>query len=162
MSTSEQQQSDQSANDPNASHQLIVIQKAQQELIQQVLGSVGTTSLHNFPGTKAAQWKMIALAESGASKSADDIGDEPFAIKYFYAHQIQIVNRQTGEIAEPVRVVLIAADNSSVQFVSDGIAKSLARILQTFGMGPYDPPIMVRLQVIRTNRGFKTYTMIPA
>lgn len=133
-----------------------------QNLIEQALGTIGTRTMHNFGTDKMQVWKRSAMAESGKMKKMQDMKDKTFKLCYFYVQQVQIVDERTGEISEPCRVVLMDDQFDGVAFVSDGIAKSLAKIIQTFGMGPYHPPLNIEIEEIQTRRGHRLYNIIPA
>lgn len=131
-------------------------------VIQQVLGNAAAPYFHNFPGDPRAQWAMIAKCEGGDVIDRDTLGEQAFPLSMFYVHKVTVNGKTPGELVDTVRTVLIDPKGKMVGFVSEGIAKSLARIIQTFGLGPYDPPLNVKVATVKVGGGHKTYAIVPA
>lgn len=121
----------------------------------------GAAIVHNFDGDKVAQYRLTALATGGACVSFDEMPN-PFDLKYWFCHRVDMVAQKSGEIITPIRTVLIDKSGKAVSFVSDGIAKELDTLRSIFGDGPYTEPMQVRLQRIKTRAGTFTYSMGPA
>lgn len=138
------------------------VQLALPTIANDLFGDGALTQLHNFQGTPTQIWREIALCEN-ASEPGRELGKEQvFRIVNFYAHKVRLVNPRDGEVTEPTRVVLVNQDGKRISFVSDGIGKSLARILQIYGIGPWPEGIAVNLMEINTRSGYRTYALIPA
>jgi len=115
----------------------------------------------NFPGTDRDRLMFVLKAESGDVIKGDDVKGQPISIVFFYAHRVRMVNDRTGEFTEPLRVVLFDKDGLGVSFVSDTVARGLMRIVEFCGMGPYDPPVVVKVVEAKTGSGYKTKTIVP-
>lgn len=126
-----------------------------------VLDTLIGRETHNFDGDKLAVWKLTALACGSTVKGFDDLPKDPIVVKYYYAHPVEMTDDKTGEIRETIRCVLITTDNQAYGFVSDGIALDLARLANVFGNRPFDPPIPLKVSVVKTRQGFRMYKIDP-
>lgn len=83
------------------------------------------------------------------------------ALKDIYIEFIEMTNKETGEVTEAPRVVLIDADGKSYASVSYGIYNALKNILQIFGPPTYDPPLKVRpKQISRGENNIMTLEVV--
>jgi Phage Single-stranded DNA-binding protein len=130
------------------------------EIAESVLGRFATAIIHNFDGNELQRWRLTAIASSSEPKKFTDLGGGVLAIKYFYAHPVQVI-RLDGEVIDATRVVLFQPDESAFAFVSQGIAKGLGQIISIFGWGPYNPPIECRVSQTATKSGH-IYNLVPA
>lgn len=131
-------------------------------VVEGVLGSLGAKAFHNFKGDAMAIWRQVAKATGPTVGNADDIIGKEFKLERFYVHQIQLAQEGQGEYVDAVRCVLIDPSDNAFAFVSTGIAGDLARIISTFGMGPYLPPIIVKIVSFTTAKKRKSYSIQPA
>lgn len=129
-------------------------------VIESVLGELDGPSMNNFDGDQMNRWRLRSAACGPDCIGFDPESNTVMAIKYFYAHRIRMVSDR-GEITEPVRCVLMDGNGDNRAFVSDGVAKDLADLIRMFGLGPYDPPIRVKVRQIKTRKGFRMYTLVP-
>jgi len=125
-------------------------------------GLLPRSFVHNFTGTNADKWRMMSLAENASEPGGELPSSVVIPIEHWYMHRIRIVDPKTGEESEPIRTVLFAGEGKIYHFVSDGVAKSLAKIIGVFGVGPYHPPISVTVGSIRTRAGYRTTVLLPA
>lgn len=155
---------------PSAQNQLVPtpqsgggqLAEQRKEIVVGLLGEMNLLQLDNFPPDPVERWRMMAIAENG-SKPGNELGaNEVFTIHYFYAHKVRIVDPRDGEVIEPTRVVFMDDKENCIHFTSDGIVKSLARILQTHGFGPWPAGIPVTVKKIQTRNKFNTFTLLPA
>lgn len=131
------------------------------EVIKSVLGDTAGATLNNFDGDTNNRWRLRSLACGPDCIGFDPENNTPFAIKYWYAHRVEVVDPRSGQITNATRCVLIDANDVARCFVSSGIAKDLADIIGMFGIGPYSPPLRVRVRQIKTRSGFRMYTIVP-
>ena len=134
----------------------------EESVLQQVFGELGGPVLHNFQGDRMEVWRQLAKWTAVETLSYDDVKDGKFSVRHFIAQSIRIAGNDPGEVIDGLRCVLIPPDGKAVAFVSAGIARDLAGLIQTFGMGPYEPAIEVQVIEVRTRKGFRTYRLIPA
>lgn len=130
--------------------------------VASVLGEAQALQLHNFIGNPKEVFRQIALCEAGEVKTRDQLGETPIDVKHFYAHRVELNGNTPGEIVEATRVVLITPDDKRYAFVSQGIAKSLGKIIHCYGLGPWNPPIKLQCVTIPTKGPNRTYALIPA
>jgi hypothetical protein len=81
-------------------------------------------------------------------------------LRHFYCHQVEMTNSQSGEMVNTIRTVLIDADGTPYQFVSQGIATGLDVIRQNFGDGPWVPPIKITVEATKAPKG-KVLNIVP-
>jgi len=150
------------ADDSLQSDNLPALSAGKEQQLLSVFGDVAAPQLHTFQGTPKEVWGQIAKVSAAECLGYDDLGEQPFGIQHFYVHGVQIAGPTPGEIIPALRCVLIPREGKPVAFVSDGIARDLAGIIRTFGMGPYLEPIAVRVVKVKTRKGFTTYRLVPA
>lgn len=132
------------------------------QMIGSMFGSVGGESISNFAGTKQERWRKTAMCQSSQVMSADDLQDSVFPVECFYAHKVRIAGQSQGEYSDAIRTVMISPDGQMVAFTSDGVAQSLAQLIAVYGLEPWKPAVDIKVDVIKTRKGFKTYVLIPA
>lgn len=136
-------------------------QHALPAVVESVLGSLGTKAFHNFTGDQMEVWKQISLATGPDVIPADQVLGKPFKLRNFYVHQIQLAGASPGEYKDVTRCVLVGTDMKAYAFVSDGVAADLARIISTFGFGPYLNGIPIKVVAYQTRNKFRAYTIQP-
>lgn len=160
MSTDQVSNREQSAHSAGTDNLPAVLPPNQlAQVAAEVLGRNAALSIDNFPTDKMERWEMTAIANSSEPLKYDDLESRPIAIKWFYAHPVTI-EKPGGELVDATRVVLFDAEKIPVAFVSAGIAKGLGQIINIFGMGPYNPPLVVKIARTATRNGH-TYNIVP-
>lgn len=130
-------------------------------VVEGVLGSLGGKSFHSFKGSTLDVWKQISIATGPDVVPASEKLDNPFDLVHYYCHQIKVAGPTPGEYKDAIRCVLIDKDGAAFAFSSDGVALDLGRLIATFGLGPYDPPIKIRVKQFQTRMGRRAYTIQP-
>jgi hypothetical protein len=153
---------EQIASDVAESRALSTDVRAAQGILAEMTGGSSIPALHNFTGNGIEQWRMTAIARGPSCGGIDDVDGKELSLVHFYVHPVSMPGDAPGEIIDGVRCVLFDKDKNAFAFVSQGIAESLATILQHCGMGPYDPPLMVRIIKSTTHRGRKIFSIVPA
>lgn len=120
----------------------------------------GATQVHNFKGDPLEVYREIAKSSGAGCKSADDLTNKSMQLKWFYCHEVEMANGQTGEFSSCIRTVLVDQDGTRYQFVSAGIATGLDVIRQNFGDGPWVPAIKITVQATKVARG-KVLNIVP-
>lgn len=77
--------------------------------------------------------------------------DKPIQLVHLLLHKCNTVNKQTGEIEEFVRSVLIDADGVSYATGSDVVSRTLAQFVAMFGLPPYNPPLPVKVLKVKSS-----------
>lgn len=130
--------------------------------LETMMGGLLTGAIHNFQGTPLEQWKQTAVARGGNLLSADDILGQSFNLSQFYIHPVRIAGNTPGEIIDTVRIVLFDDNGRGVAVTSEGIARSMATLLSMVGPGPWPEPIAIKVIEVKTRKGFKTLSIVPA
>lgn len=120
------------------------------------------STVHNFTGSAHEVWKALAKCSGSGVKGQDDQPKDGIAVRNFMAHTVEMVNRKTGEITNPARIVLVTPEGDCYAFVSDFLGDSIDLIIASFGIGPWEPPIKLRVNESPTRSGFKVLTIDPA
>lgn len=126
-----------------------------------VFGPNVGAAMHSFKGSKVEQYRMIAKACGPDVGKSKDCINKVIAVANYYCHKIEIVREEDGEVRDCIRCVLIEPDGKAWAFVSDGIAKEIARIIDVFGAGPYNPPVKVEVKQIQTRNNRSTLSLLP-
>lgn len=101
----------------------------------------------------------LAEAITGEALGVDDLGDPPIELAAIVVHPQTLVNEETGEVFEVQRTVLKTADGLWIAFCSGGIVRSLKTLLALWGPPPWNPPLKVKVQRIKTRRGRTTFAL---
>ena len=94
-----------------------------------------------------------------ADKRSDDVLNQILTIKHVLAHNVDLVDSQTGEVTPSVRIVLVTMDNETIGTVSKGIFSSLQSITSIVGQPPYDQGLRVRIKPVTTRNGYRTLVL---
>lgn len=109
-------------------------------------------------GTRASQVKVYNAINSKGD-SLDDHKNEVLEIVDVAAHPVTLVDENTGEIVEALRVVMVDKNGKNYDAVSQGIASSLQKIFAVVGMPSYNPPLKLKVVEQKTRKGYKTNTI---
>lgn len=89
---------------------------------------------------------VLSVIECEARRGANMIGQELW-IGDFVIHPVEKRDRDTGEITILRRSVWIQPDGPPISFCSDGVLRSLNRLVYAEGQEPpFEPPLKVRLR----------------
>ena len=145
----------------NGSGQLVE-QERQQDLDSGMIALWNSRagSLDNFDGDDMQQFKRRMICMNDTEKGGDHL-NETILVKYWMVHEVQIVNKDTGEVNDCYRVVLITPEWKAYAFVSAVLAKGVREIYRKFGTEPLDPPLAVQVKQKQTGGGKRCYTLVP-
>lgn len=118
------------------------------QLFGEVIGATGGGAVaHNLRDvTPMEQARLLSLAIGSADLTKEDLLNKTIDLRHWVVHRVAVTDERTGETRDAVRTVIITPEGRTASFVSDGVARSLALIVQVLGPGPYNPP--VRLDVL--------------
>lgn len=95
-------------------------------------------------GTMQSKARIFNSINSPDKRISDCIG-EVISLANIVAHPIQLVDENSGELVETMRMVLVDDQGTSYEAVSTGIVNAVARILQIFGQpDTWTAPIKVK------------------
>jgi len=105
--------------------------------------------------------KVLSMIEGDVTKGSDVINSK-FSIRDYIAHPVEIVDPETSEVTDAVRILLITGDGIVIAFVSLGILKSMQRLVWQLGrQPPFDPPVWVTLKQQSTRGARRTFKLVP-
>ena len=111
-------------------------------------------------GTMQSKDRTIHSNTSTDTRNSDCIG-ETIALANIVAHPIQLVDENSGELIETMRMVLVDDQGPSYEAVSTGIVNAVARILQIFGQpDTWTAPIKVKPVQKGTRNGNNNVTAL--
>lgn len=85
-----------------------------------------------------------------------DFRDKVITVTDVAAHPITVVDEKTGEIKTVLRTILIGADGTNYQAVSEGVVSSLQAIYAIVGAPSWkDEPVNMLIKEEKTKKGFK-------
>ena len=95
-------------------------------------------------GSMQSKARIFNSINSPDKRISDCIG-ETISLANIVAHPIQLVDENSGELIETMRMVLVDDKGTSYEAVSTGIVNAVARILQIFGQpDTWTAPIKVK------------------
>lgn len=109
-------------------------------------------------GSRAA---AIAIYNAVNSKgeSLDDHKGEILEVVNVAAHPVSLVDENTGELVNALRMVVIDKDGKNYDAVSQGIVSSFQKIFGIVGQPPFNPALKIKVVEQKTRKGFKTNTI---
>lgn len=111
-------------------------------------------------GTPKSKAKIYNAVNSPDKKLSECIG-EVIELKNIVAHEVQLIDEETGEVIRPLRIVLIDKNGVSYEAVSGGVANSISRLLQIFGQPEtWTEPIKVKAKQKNTRNGNNKVTTL--
>lgn len=113
-------------------------------------------------GSREAKIKIYNMINAPDDKLGQHV-DEVLEITDLVAHPIQVVDEQTGEILDTLRVIMISSDGTAYASSSLGIVSSLQKIMPIVGRAPWKPAIKVKVVETQTRKGRSalTLTLLP-
>lgn len=101
----------------------------------------------------------IYNAINSKGQSLDETNGAVINVVNYAAHPVRMVDENTGELVEAVRIILIDENGVNYDAVSQGVASSLQKILAIVGPAPWEPALAMKMVTQKTRKGFKTNTL---
>lgn len=109
--------------------------------------------------TIAEKKSFFNAINSSDKRVADEINKE-INLKHVYVEEVQLADKETGELSKAPRIVLIDDKGIGYSCVSTGIFSSLKKLFGTFGLPTvWDAPIKVRIKQISKAADKKILTL---
>lgn len=109
--------------------------------------------------------KELVAARFAASEPADftlaDVAGQHIELAGWYAHIAPVPDRVTGEIRDLPHLVLFVSGKQRISSYSEHTLRSLALLMDSYGGGPWDPPLKVKVNAHRGKVAGYWYTLIP-
>lgn len=108
-------------------------------------------------GTQATKAKIYnAMNDTkGNIKKAKN----PVKVTDIIAHPVTLLNEQTGEMNDKLRIVFVDENGETWHSVADGVMGSVQRIVGMFGPAPWHPGIPLLAREQETRKGFTTIVL---
>lgn len=111
-------------------------------------------------GSMKSKAAIFNTVNSPDKKLSECIGDV-IALRNIVAHPITLLDENTGEMIEALRVVLVDDKGFSYEAVSNGVANAVSRILQIFGQPEtWAEPVKVKAIQKQTRNGNNKVTTL--
>lgn len=76
-----------------------------------------------------------------------------------FAHQVNMVNEDTGDLDSGTRCVLITKQRDTIECVSNGVARDLSALAYLYGDPPFPPGLQVKLVQKSVGRNRRMFTL---
>ena len=101
------------------------------------------------PAAKAIVYNAI---NNPTVKISDHIGQDIY-IKDIYCEEIESTDKETGEIRNLTKTVLIDPDGNSYFSVAAGMFRAVKNIIAIFGYPTYETPVHVKVVSVKLKKG---------
>lgn len=125
--------------------------------------SGGTNFLSTMKVDGATRAEKIALynAIANAENAIGDLINETIEVEHMIAHPTKLVDEETGEVRDLIRVVLVSPEGVGYHSMSSGVVESMKRICQIVGEGPWtDEPLKIKIKQVNTKSGNRTFNLV--
>ena len=113
--------------------------------------------------TDTPEGQDMAFAALQASEAVADHLNETINLVHFIGQSITVVDENTGEPRDAVRLVLIDSDGNNYTAVSDQLLNSLSNLCAIYGPpASWDEPRAIQVREQRSNKGRRFFTVVPA
>lgn len=105
--------------------------------------------------------ELLFKTEGGLVRDAMAHVAEPFPVRHWIAKAVDVAQEGEAEPVRCVRLTLISPEGEMLALTSIGAVQSWDLIRNFKGDGPYDPPIDVWCQSVKTRKGFNMWRLTP-
>lgn len=111
-------------------------------------------------GSMKSKAAIFNAVNSPDRKLSEHIG-EVLRLRDVVAHEVQLLDENTGEVIHALRTVLVTDDGTTYEAVSNGVSNALERIFQIFGQpDQWAEPIPVKPIQKQTRNGNNKVTTL--
>ena len=111
-------------------------------------------------GTPKSKANIYNAINAPDEKLSEHIG-EVIELVHIVAHEISLIDDETGAFTRALRVVLIGKDGRSYEAVSGGVANAISRLLQIYGQPEtWTEPVKVKAKQKATRNGNNKVTTL--
>lgn len=101
------------------------------------------------PAAKAIVYNAI---NNPTVKISDHVGKDIY-IKDIYCEEIEVTDKETGEIRTMTKTVLIDPEGNSFFSVAAGVFRAVKNLIGIFGYPTYETPLHVRVTPLKLKKG---------
>lgn len=116
----------------------------------------------NIPATGRELWKLVAKMQGSGIESLRKHIGEVIPMAYWFVHKVKVNSMKDGVAVDAIRTVIGTETGELYDSVANGVAQSLAVIVQINGNGILQPPLKVIASEVETRAGFDTLILEPA
>lgn len=121
-------------------------------------GGLALTVFSTFgPADKA---RVVQLMQGQAEPLSEMIG-ETITVEHILAHTVETIS-DDGEALALLRIVLVDKDGKAYATTSEGVRESVRLIANYYGSPPWLDGLALKVESIKTRRGFRTFRLSPA
>jgi len=120
--------------------------------LQSLMGGSRAVTWCSMLVESQADRELLFKARHGQTQDLSNWIDKTINVRAVIAHWASTVNSKTGELDEFPRIVLIAGDGTCWESFSVGIRDCVRDLVFTFGQGPWEPALMLRVYTIKTKQ----------
>lgn len=112
-----------------------------------------TTEVGRLPETEDDK-KALANALSSPTGGLSEIVNHEVDLINYYLEKTEVTDKDTGEVRETIRMVLILADGTSFGCISKGAVNSLKGIVSVYGpASTWDAPLKITVKEDHVGKG---------
>ena len=115
----------------------------------------------NFDQSPQQNWFLESKAKGSEVEDGSSLIDQVIEVRWFLIHEVEFSPDEHGEISSAYRTVLITPEFRCIQFVSDGVLKSLNIAIRRMGQKTFDPALKVVVKQITTRSKRKMLVLDP-
>lgn len=110
-------------------------------------------------GTRSSKVAIYNALNSDGESLIDHVG-EVLEITDVAAHNVKLMDKETGEITETLRTVLVSSNGTTYSCVSSGVIESLKKVFAIVGAPSWkDEPVKMVPMEIKTRNGYRVLTL---
>lgn len=131
----------------------------QQGPMTEIIEAAGMVSTYN----RKDPFQALALfkAVQGTDFGLDDMVGEVIEVEHLVAHKAPMVDRETGEISETTRLVLVGPDGTRYGTRSETVRHDVERACIIFGVNfPLKPPMRFKVVQVKSRDGVRKYLQL--
>ena len=115
----------------------------------------------NFDQSAQQNWFLESKAKGSEVEDGSSLIDQVIEVRWFLIHEVEFSPDEHGEISSAYRTVLITPEFRCIQFVSDGVLKSMNIAIRRMGKKTFDPALKVVVKQITTRSKRKMLVLDP-
>ena len=130
------------------------------QALMQMMDTSDSRRYCSFDMRTPAGLLLLDKCEEAPDRKLSEMANLEFALTGFYLHYITLEGKGPGEVIEAVRSCLITDDGQVFAAVSEGVRKSIARLVAQHGLPPWKTPVPVKVVLKRLDNGHNWLTIL--
>lgn len=150
---------DESANPPASNLPAVITEAMQTVPLSQIMAGPRADYWASWPVATIADRVTVHNARNKDAVQLDTVMGQTLMIRGVIAHLASVEDKESGEVQELVRCVLIGADGTCYSCCSMGVRESVRDLMSNFGEGPWEPPLPLIPHTGKTRQGFRVFKL---